>query len=134
MKTFGTRVRQARLRYGWTQKALANASGLAQSAIGNYESGQRTEPSGAALLKLSQALNVSPVWLSRGEGVMELEEAASGKSAVPQKASKRSATPPPPPWPFQGIPYARYRQLSAADKVMLESLVDTFIRSRTSKK
>lgn len=56
-----------RLRLGWTQKDLALASGLTQSAIGNYESGQRVEPSGQALVGLAQALKVSPGWLSHGD-------------------------------------------------------------------
>ncbi|WP_454690311.1 helix-turn-helix domain-containing protein [Achromobacter aloeverae] len=131
MKNFGKRVREARLRYGWTQKTLAGASGLAQSAIGNYESGQRTIPSGAALMKLAQALNVSAVWLSSGEGPMEIG-AAAAKPAAPRPA-RRAAAASPAEWPFQTVPYTRFRQLSAADKMLLESLVYTFIRSRSGK-
>ncbi|OZI34763.1 hypothetical protein CAL29_14940 [Bordetella genomosp. 10] len=133
VKNFGKRVREARLRYGWTQKTLAGASGLAQSAIGNYESGQRTIPSGAALMKLAQALNVSAVWLSSGEGPMEIGAAAAKPAAPAPRAARRAATASPAEWPFQTVPYARFRQLSAADKMLLESLVYTFIRSRSGK-
>ncbi|MCJ9712571.1 helix-turn-helix domain-containing protein, partial [Bordetella hinzii] len=35
---------------------MAAACQLSQSAIGNYESGLRTRPSGASLIKLTRAL------------------------------------------------------------------------------
>src|SRR5690606_41341152 len=58
------RLRFARQRLAWTQKQLAQASGLSQSAIGNYESGQRF--TSRALLRLAHALGVSPEWLEFG--------------------------------------------------------------------
>jgi len=126
VKTFGQRVRHARLRYGWTQKELAHASGLAQSAIGNYESGQRTEPSGAALLRLASALDVSPLWLSSGEGGMELPEAApAGAGRGRARPAKEAAA----AWPFRTVSYESFQLLSTSDKKLLESLVGTFVRS-----
>ena len=70
LDTFSHRLRNARMLQGWTQKDLAVASNLSQSAIGNYESGQRLQPSSDALIKLTRALRVNPMWLSTGEGPM----------------------------------------------------------------
>ena len=61
LDTFSHRLRNARMLQGWTQKDLAVASNLSQSAIGNYESGQRLQPSSEALIKLTRALRVSPI-------------------------------------------------------------------------
>jgi len=121
METFGERVRNARISHGWTQKELAVASGLTQSAIGNYESGQRTEPSGPALLRLANALSVPAEWLQHGNAPARkpAKKPAPGKTSAPSQA-----------WPFRSVDFEDYQELAPADKKMLEALVDTFIRSR----
>jgi transcriptional regulator with XRE-family HTH domain len=70
VKTFSDRLRYARRLRGITQKALARAGGLSQSAIASYESGQRQ--SSRALFKLASALKVSPNWLDTGRGAMDV--------------------------------------------------------------
>jgi transcriptional regulator with XRE-family HTH domain len=128
VKTFSQRVRLARMACGWTQKELASASGLTQSAIGNYESGQRIQPPGDALLRLAEALSVAPLWLSQGGGPME---AGNGIVQTPSKASKsaKSHDGAEIVWPFESVSYERYERLSSANKQVLESLVSTFIDS-----
>jgi len=125
VKTFGQRVRHARLRYGWTQKELAHASGLAQSAIGNYESGQRY--SSRALLSLATALNVNPRWLDSGQGPMESYDPGFSPAARPGKAHTEDAGAG--GWPFPQIPSSHYQALSPRDKLLLERMVQAFIES-----
>ena len=74
---------------------MAVASNLSQSAIGNYESGQRQQPSSDALIKLTRALRVNPLWLSTGEGPMV--DAPHGQTAP----GSSTETPDPPAWPFE---------------------------------
>lgn len=123
MDTFGQRVRQARTHRGWTQKELAQASGLTQSAIGNYESGQRAQPTGSALLRLADALDVPAQWLSTGE--------AGAAAPTPRKAQRNPASP---AWPFDKVRYEHYAALSPWEKQLLESLVGTFIKTCAAKK
>jgi transcriptional regulator with XRE-family HTH domain len=134
VKTFGQRVRHARLRCGWTQRELAAASGLTQSAIGNYESGQRVEPTAAALLKLAQALRVSPAWLNEGARSGESmsavpRERASASNGRGQTGTRRGEG----IWPFRSVEYETYANLSLTEKRMLESMVATFINSCAGK-
>lgn len=125
METFGQRVREVRVRYGWTQKELALASGLTQSAIGNYESGQRTEPTSAALIRLAHALKVTPEWLRQGK-----ESAKKPGSESSRKASRAKEHDAQTAWPFHGVSFDEFMALSPSEKRMLSSMVETFIRSR----
>ncbi|UYO93362.1 helix-turn-helix domain-containing protein [Pollutimonas sp. M17] len=125
MTTFGQRVREVRMRYGWTQKELALASGLTQSAIGNYESGQRTEPTSVALIKLAHALKVTPEWLRQGkESAREPGKESLSKDAGAKKHDAQTA------WPFHGVSFDDFLALSPGEKRILNSIVETFIRSR----
>jgi transcriptional regulator with XRE-family HTH domain len=130
VKTFSQRVRLARMACGWTQKELASASGLTQSAIGNYESGQRNQPPGDALLRLAEALSVTPLWLSQGGGPMDISDAGTQAPAKPSKnTSANGGGENSGMWPFEGVGYDSYRRLSSNNKQLLESLVSTFIDS-----
>jgi len=122
VKTFGDRLRHARKAQGWTQKALGEASGLSQSAIGNYESGQRY--SSRALLRLAAALNVSPRWLDSGQGPMQEDGGPAAPGAGPTGAGCASGA-----WPFLQIPYGHYQGLAPRDKRLLERTVQAFIDS-----
>lgn len=108
---------------GWTQKDLAVASNLSQSAIGNYESGQRLQPSSDALIKLTRALRVSPMWLSTGEGPM----LNSGYADPPVKVGE---IPQPPAWPFESVSYATYSRLSSQEKRQIELVLAAYIKAR----
>ncbi|WP_286012380.1 helix-turn-helix transcriptional regulator [Achromobacter sp. Marseille-Q4962] len=116
-------MRAARMRQGWTQKDLAAASRLSQSAIGNYESGQRRQPSSDALIKLTRALRVSPAWLSTGEGPMQ-----EGGAEAP--AGGAAAGGPEPPWPFASISYEAYSRLTEQEKQQIELVLAAYIRGR----
>ncbi|WP_427185483.1 helix-turn-helix domain-containing protein [Bordetella bronchialis] len=126
MESFGQRVRQARIRRGWTQKQLADASGLTQSAIGNYESGQRVEPTAAALLKLAKALRVPPAWLGGGS---PFEDALQSPPARTPRGLEATTNPDEGVWPFRKVAFEAYAALTPSQKRMLESLVVTFISS-----
>jgi len=116
-----------RLRLGWTQKDLAMASGLTQSAIGNYESGRRLEPTGQALMGLAQALKVAPSWLSHGQA----ESQADASSAQASGSASEVTTV---RWPFREVELDDYLALSASEKKVLSSMVVTYIRSCRSKR
>ena len=122
--TFGSRLRQARARLHWTQKELAKASGLSQSAIGNYESGQRL--SSRALLRLADALRVDPQWLA--DGTTSHTSGYQNTALPPPQLQDAAAHSAAAPWPFTQTPYEHYLQLTARDQLMLSRLVDDFIR------
>ncbi len=124
LDTFSHRLRNARVLQGWTQKDLAVASNLSQSAIGNYESGQRQQPSSEALIKLTRALRVNPLWLSTGEGPML--DAPSGHVA----AGRLGEIPDPPAWPFETISYAAYARLTHQEKRQIELVLGAYIKAR----
>jgi len=125
METFGQRVRNARIRCGWTQKELALASGLTQSAIGNYESGQRTEPTSAALIKLAAALRVTPEWLRQGSELQLQETTADAPRMRPALTQQT----PRPSWPFHGTTLEEFLALTPSEQRLLDSMVEMFIRS-----
>ncbi|MDQ8030673.1 MAG: helix-turn-helix transcriptional regulator [Bordetella sp.] len=127
--TFGHRLRNARMLHGWTQKDLALASKLSQSAIGNYESGLRLHPSGEALIKLTRALRVAPLWLSSGEGPMlarDAEALARRYDTFPPAAGCGG----PGGWPFLSVPFSDYEQLSSQEKCQLEQVLAAYIGAR----
>ena len=115
LDTFSHRLRNARMLQGWTQKDLAAASKLSQSAIGNYESGHRLQPSSDALIKLTRALRVNPMWLSAGEGPMLSPEPGEAAPAA---------------WPFETVSYASYNRLSPQEKRQIELVLAAYIKAR----
>ncbi|MFF7058274.1 helix-turn-helix domain-containing protein [Achromobacter spanius] len=117
-------MRSARMLQGWTQKDLAVASNLSQSAIGNYESGQRLQPSSDALIKLTRALRVSPMWLSTGEGPM------LNSGYADPAAPTEGGISPPPGWPFESVSYATYSRLSLQEKRQIELVLAAYIKAR----
>ena len=123
MDTFSHRLRNARMLQGWTQKDLAVASNLSQSAIGNYESGQRLQPSSDALIKLTRALRVNPMWLSTGEGPML-------NPGYAEPATNAGNHPEQPPWPFETVSYATYARLRQQEKRQIEQVLAAYIKAR----
>lgn len=103
---------------------MAVASNLSQSAIGNYESGQRQQPSSDALIKLTRALRVNPLWLSTGEGPMV--DAPHGHTT----AGSTAETPNPAAWPFETISYSAYARLSQQEKRQIELVLSAYIKAR----
>lgn len=61
--TVGEKIRKFRIDQGYTQKELAIMSGLSESAIRNYELGNRF-PSSKQLEKIANSLKISPYAMS----------------------------------------------------------------------
>lgn len=62
---FPKRLLSFRSKFGYTQSELAKLAGVAQRTIASYEIGEST-PRMKALVRLANALQVSPEWLSQG--------------------------------------------------------------------
>jgi len=93
VNTFGTRLRHARLLRRLTQKELADACGLSQGAIGNYETDSRRRPQD--IFRIAEVLRVEAAWLAMGTGPMELmprQKVADLPSLMAGAA-----------WPFPGV-------------------------------
>jgi DNA-binding XRE family transcriptional regulator len=81
----GQRIRQARERKGWSQRALARQAGVRHAIISELETGKKTDTIGVILKRLARALGVSVDYLLEtfeddGQGDGELAGAASGGS------------------------------------------------------
>lgn len=67
----GTRIRQARIRRGYSLRALAGQIGVSQTAVSKYEKGQIV-PDSAMLCKLADALGVKPGYFLRPTRLKEI--------------------------------------------------------------
>lgn len=65
-EAIGRRIVESRQKAGLSQTDLGLKTGIAQTQISRYESG-RAVPRRAAMMRLAEALGVSPEWLMRGE-------------------------------------------------------------------
>ena len=75
MTTLASRLRSARKKKGWTQDQLAQKTGSTQAVIQKIENGKSLRPRN--VVKLAQALGVSPGWLVFGqESFDELDDEA----------------------------------------------------------
>lgn len=70
--TLGERIRSARIDSGLTQKQVADACGMADSAIRKYESGKIT-PKLETLRRISNAINADIVYLISGQTTEEVQ-------------------------------------------------------------
>lgn len=133
VKTFGERLRHARHLRGMTQRELALASKVSQSAIGNYESDLRN--SSRALLRLAQALAVSPAWLENGQGAMEATATAAGypmpRHHTPTLRDELTAEQPAQPaeWLFDARDHERYLQLHPENRRFLRQAMRALLDS-----
>lgn len=133
VKTFGERLRHARHLRGMTQRELALASKVSQSAIGNYESDLRN--SSRALLRLAQALAVSPAWLENGQGAMEATATAAGypmpRHNTPTLRDELTAEQParPAEWLFDARDHERYLQLHPENRRFLRQAMRALLDS-----
>jgi transcriptional regulator with XRE-family HTH domain len=62
MKEFGNRLYTCLFDFGWTQKRLADETGITPVSIGRYINGQRT-PKLSDAIRIADALCVSLDWL-----------------------------------------------------------------------
>ncbi|SOE47056.1 transcriptional regulator [Orrella dioscoreae] len=116
-----------------TQRELALASKVSQSAIGNYESDLRN--SSRALLRLAQALAVSPAWLENGQGAMEATATAAGypmpRHNTPTLRDELTAEQPAQPaeWLFDARDHERYLQLHPENRRFLRQAMRALLDS-----
>ncbi|MFA7439022.1 helix-turn-helix domain-containing protein [Castellaniella sp.] len=113
MNTFGERLRYARELRGLSQKQLADACGLSQSAISSYERGSRK--STQKLLVIARKLEVDLYWLDGGTGHMR----PAGQSRLAMGES----------WPFPSIPPEHIMALSENDRLAVEKTLRALIDS-----
>lgn len=73
MKSIAIRIREARKLRNMSQKDLAGAVNVTDSAISQYETGQ-TEPTVKNLSSIAIALDCSFEWLATGRGEKEIED------------------------------------------------------------
>jgi transcriptional regulator with XRE-family HTH domain len=74
----GQRLREARLKRGWSQWQLALRSGIAPTLLSQYERGVIT-PSTESVKKLARVLGVSADYLLGLEGASEAHDSAPSK-------------------------------------------------------
>lgn len=73
MESIAIRIREARKLRNYSQKQLADAVNITDSAISQYETGQ-TEPTIKNLSSIAVVLDVSFEWLATGRGEKEIED------------------------------------------------------------
>ncbi|OZI69858.1 hypothetical protein CAL24_22080 [Bordetella genomosp. 2] len=135
VKTFSDRLKYARTLRRHTQDSLARASGLSQSSIAGYESGQRR--SSRSSRKLASVLRIELDWLETGKGPMEKRDAyslpgTSGPHVLTEPAGPAGPAGTQAPWPFPTVPPSLIQALSASDRnevdKWLRMIVDGYLR------
>jgi transcriptional regulator with XRE-family HTH domain len=93
MRDIPLRLRHARKHRGLTQVELATKSGVKQGSISDLERGESKSFRGETLLSLAKALNVSPEWLSKGQGTMEPQYLPLSDAAIKVAQAWQQLTP-----------------------------------------
>ena len=80
---FGEKVRAARIAAGYSQKQLADLTGISLRTVQNYESGERMPKQRESYVLLGKALNVSPQTLmdDDAEFILKTRESFGDKAA-----------------------------------------------------
>lgn len=113
-KDVGLRLRHVRELRGFTQVALAKKSGVSQAALSELETGENRSPWGTNLVRIAEALKVSPEWLATGKGQMEGYEA---------------------PLPPEAIKVARkWLKLTPEARGQIDGLLDTLVNTSAADK
>lgn len=137
MKLLSDRLRDARLQRGLSQKKLAKASGVSQSAIANYEGNTRKSPK--KIFQLAQALKVNARWLATGEGSandtdyphsLDASLIISGESGTGAVVGQRRADA---SWPFQRLSAERIRALTDEEREVIEQTLISLVTSFESR-
>jgi len=74
----GQRIKQARERKGWSQRALARQAGVRHAIISELETGKKTDTIGIILKRLARALGISVDYLL---GTFEDDDQGDGEPA-----------------------------------------------------
>ena len=110
-----------------SQAALAQACGLSQGAIANYESQNRQTPK--KIFKLAEALNVNAVWLAMGTGPMDLASDAETPAHPAYHLADRDRPAQQHLWPFTRLSSEEYWSLSADQRDVVETTLCSLVRS-----
>lgn len=118
VETFAQRLLYARQQRGLTQEKLAKLCSISQSTIASYENGSRLHARN--LIELAHVLHVTPKWLRYGEGSMHntLHETSTNYDNH---------------WPFVSISPTDFFNLPAEKLQLIESVVQTMIKSWNEK-
>lgn len=125
VNTFGKNLRQARLALGLSQQQLADMTQLSQAAISSYERGERR--AARDLLRLAEALKVSPHWLKGKPG---FKSTSSTHSLAEPSAHPDTPIPFAFEWPFPNISPLSYYQLSEQERKIIEDLALSLVTLR----
>lgn len=135
VKTFADRLRETRQQKDISQEELADACGIAQSTIGNYETLARKGPSGPVLVRMARVLGVTAEWLMEGgpaPGSYLHDYQATGPLRDEAVAGEM------PRWPFSRVAPHDYWSLSQRERDLVEntvvSLMDSLSKPGTAKK
>ncbi|MCQ9615487.1 helix-turn-helix domain-containing protein [Paenalcaligenes niemegkensis] len=123
MNTFGKNLRQARLALGLSQQQLADMTQLSQAAISSYERGERH--AARDILRLAEALKVSPQWLAGRSGNTKKSNAV--KTIAEPLPLDGCSVPFEFDWPFTSVSPLSYYQLSEAERKIVEDLVQSLV-------
>lgn len=128
VKTVRDRLKHARLMRGLSQAELAAAAKCSQSAIGNFESGERKTLRN--LVEVARALNVSIEWLydGRGPGPTVPADGESTSKVIAMESARAYESS---QWPF-GLSLARVLALPTARRDMIESYMLGMVEAHES--
>lgn len=124
---FAERLRRTRVLRKLSQAALAHACGLSQSAIANYENGNRKMAKD--IFRLAEALSVNPTWLALGAGPMELMPAIKYPITSPHSVNEFGSLRPIAPWPYSSTSPDEYWALSDDSRAIIEHTLASLITS-----
>lgn len=120
MNTFGTNLRKAREARQLSQQQLAELAELSQAAISSYERGNRIAP--RHLLRLANALQVSPEWLMHGC------ESVNAHRSIMAEPTAWTEVPFQFQWPFRTIHPVDYYKLNEEQRQLIEQTVHNLIQ------
>lgn len=130
MNLFAERLRRTRVLRKLSQAALAQACGLSQSAIANYENGSRKMAKD--IFRLAEVLAVNPTWLALGTGPMEAIPKIGQQTHSSYLVNESSSPQQLALWPFPGISPDEYWSLPADVRAIIESTLSSLVKSLTN--
>lgn len=117
-ETQGSRLKRLRIAKKLTQKELAKAGGVGQTAIANIEADARGY--GAGIVGIAKALGTTPEYL-------QLEDQVKTFSTAPGIQEPRPSY----GWPFQTVSAAQYYEvLTQTQRDILEATAHSFVGTR----
>lgn len=117
-ETQGKRLKRLRKAKKLTQKELAKAGGVGQTAIANIEADERGY--GAGIVGIAKALGTTPEYLQLEDQIKTLSIPLSAEEPRPSYG-----------WPFQTVTAAQYYEvMTQTQRDILEATAHSFVGSR----